>query len=81
MTSLSDEDNIFFLEEVDRYRISVQIDSNGYSNTSNNLEELKNTYDKVIENTMYTDQEVLVVIFDYDKDCNVYYYNSNDELN
>lgn len=69
----------FLVEEINRYRISVSIGNTSATNISNDLEYLKKLYDTLIDDNINNPNRVIIVIFDYDKDTNVYYYDSEYE--
>ena len=62
----------FVLEELDRYKLTVTIGTKSLINTSNNIDELKSQYDEVVRDNLTNDEHIVVAIFDYDKNTDVY---------
>lgn len=75
----SDSLDDFMFEELHQYKLTVTIDDKPLINTSNNREYLKGIFDEIIRDNLTTDNHIVISIYDYEKDTNVEYYNSDDE--
>lgn len=76
----SDSSNIDFLvETTERYKLTVEVDNKRLINTSNSFEELKNIYDELVRDNITSDKHMLIIIYDYYKDADIEYYDSDYE--
>jgi len=71
--------NDFVLETTERFKINVFQDGHSLVNTSNSFEHLKNVYDELIRDNINSNKHLVVSIYDYHKDTNVEYYDSDQE--
>lgn len=69
----------FDFEEIDRYQLTIIRGEKKLINTSNNLEQLKRVFDDVVSSNILTDERIEMFIYDYDKDANVEYYDTDNE--
>lgn len=73
------KDNEFVLEELECYKLTVTIDDKNLITTSNNEEHMKNLYDEIIRDNINDTRHIVVAVYDYNKDTNIYYYDSDEE--
>lgn len=73
---ISNDEDDFLFEDVERYKLSITIDGKTSYTTSNDLDFLKGHYDNIVAENLNTDREVVVGIYDYDKSTYIYSYNS-----
>ena len=76
LNEISNDEGDFLFEDVDRYKLSITIDSKTSYTTSNDLDYLKVHYDNIVAENLNTEREVIVGIYDYDKNTYIYSYNS-----
>lgn len=69
----------FLFEQVDRYKLTVEIDGKDALQTGNNLDIMKAIYDELVTSSIDDTRRIVISIFDYDKDTDVYFYDSEDE--
>lgn len=71
--------NTFVLGELERYKLTIEIDNQNIIKTGNDFDYLKDIFDTIIDDHSGYDTKLVVSIYDYDKNTNVEYYNSDDE--
>ena len=76
---MEDEFDNFFIEDIERYKLTVFVNGKSYADNSNNLEQLVNTYNEIIRDNLTNDNHIVLSIYDYNKDTNIYYYDSEEE--
>lgn len=79
MDNLEEDFNDFSIEEVERYKLTVEHNGKSLITTGNNVEGLKNIYDELIRDNLTSDDHLVVAIYDYNLDTNIYYYDSDEE--
>lgn len=72
-------DNDFLFEEIERYKFSYTNNAGTVMNTSNDLDHFVRVFNQVIEENIKEDKDIIVSIFDYEKNTNIYYYDSKEE--
>ena len=72
-----DSDSV--LKERERYKLDVTIDTKNAYRSSNDFDELKAYFDFLVEDVQLKKNKAIIAIYDYDKNTNVEYYNTEDE--
>lgn len=71
--------NTFVLEELERYKLIIDIGINKAIKTSNDFNVLKEVFDTIVNDNMLSDDKIVISIYDYNKDTNIEYYDSDNE--
>jgi len=74
-----DNKDTFIFEEIDRFKLTVSIDNKDVITTDNNLTKLANIYYKLVNDNINSEKHIIVTIFDYNKNTNIYSYDSEQD--
>lgn len=73
------EDDTFIFEEIDKYKLTIVGKGGTLICTGNDIEKLLDIYNEAITIEVKENECLIVSIYDYDKNTDIYYYNSDDE--